>query len=282
MTAARIRAAVDGDVTAIRQILAAHDEDEPGVEPDVVGPYLRHLITHHRALVTVEGDEVVAYGAIVDAGVATHLADLFVHPDRLGQGIGRALLVALFGSAPRRTTFASRDPRALPVYVRAGMLPLWINLYLAGDASMLPVVERGLAVDTIDASVMAGLERGWTGADRSRDHAFWAARPDADPFVVTDDRGPVALGHARAMTGSNARSLGRLVIRPDADPVAPVVAALRRAGRDGPVAATIPGPNPALTVLLEHGFRIEDQDQAMGSAANLIDPLHLLPNPAML
>ncbi len=278
----RIRPAIDADVAAIREILTAHDEDEPGQQPDITGPYLRHLIARHRALVTTDDDVVVGYGATVETGISTHLADLFVHPDRLGRGIGRQLLRELFGDARTRTTFASRDPRALPVYVRAGMLPTWINLYLAGDASSLPPVGRGLVVDEAPPARLADIEHAWTGADRRVDHAFWASRPDADPFLVSDERGPLALGHARASSRSTARSLGRLVIRPDTDPVAPIIAALRRAGHDGRVSTTVPGPNPVLRLLLEHGFRIEDQDQAMASDPDLVDPRYLLPNPAML
>ena len=60
---------------------------------------------------------------MLDTGRARMLADLFVEPGRLGQGLGRPLLTALFEDAPVRATFASSDPRALPLYVRAGMTP---------------------------------------------------------------------------------------------------------------------------------------------------------------
>ena len=52
---------------------------------DIVGPYVRHLVTRHRALLTEEDGVALAFGAVVDAGLAIHLADLFVVPDRLGQ-----------------------------------------------------------------------------------------------------------------------------------------------------------------------------------------------------
>ena len=91
-----------------------------------------------------EGGAVVGFGAAVDAGRSVHLADLFVRPDRLGQGIGRPLLDAVFGDAERRTTFASDDPRALPIYVRVGMRPLWASLYVEGPSSRLPVATGHL------------------------------------------------------------------------------------------------------------------------------------------
>jgi GNAT superfamily N-acetyltransferase len=252
-----IRAATLDDVAAIRSILAEHGNDGPIVTADVVGPYVRHLITAHRALVTEEGGEVVAFGAVVDAGVSTHLADLFVRSSRLGQGIGRPLLDALFGQAAPRTTFASDDPRALPVYVRAGMAPLWVSLYLEGQATTVPPPPRSLDLAAAGPAALASLEREWTGHDRSADHAHWASQPDADSFVVAVDGEPVVLAHARTRQASATRVVDRLVVRPGSDPLAPTLAAIRRAGRDGPVLASIQGPS-------------------------LVDPARLIPNGGML
>ncbi len=276
-----IRRATLEDMPAIREILAAHDEDEPVANADIIGPYLRHLISWHRAMVSVEDGTVVGYGAAVDAGSSTHLADLFVRADRLGQGIGRPLLATLFEGAVRRTTFSSRDPRALPVYVRAGMAPRWVNLYLEGDGTSLRAPDR-MTASAAEPARLAELERTWSGVDRARDHAFWASQADADAFLIVDDHGPLAAGYGHAGQGSPTRALGRLVIRPDADPTPAVVAAIRSVSRGGRVTAAVPGLNPALPALLEAGFRIRDQDLAMASQPDLLDPIHLLPNPAML
>ena len=51
-------------------------------------------------------------------------------PTGRAAAIGGRLLDAVFGDAWPRTTFASDDPRALPLYVRAGMAAFWPNLYL--------------------------------------------------------------------------------------------------------------------------------------------------------
>ena len=129
---ATIRAATPDDVPAIRAILASHGNDDPPGQlrgPDIVGPYLRHLLAHHRAMVSETAERgVVAFGAVADTGLAWHLADLFVRTDRLGQGFGRPLLAAVFGDRWPRTTFASDDPRALPSYVRVGMAARWVAL----------------------------------------------------------------------------------------------------------------------------------------------------------
>lgn len=277
-----IRPATLADVPAIRSILAAHGNDGPITGVDIVGPYVRHLVTNARALVTADGDEVVAYGAAIDVGIAVHLADLFVRPDRLGRGIGRPLLTAVYSDAERRTTFASNDPRALPLYVRAGMAPLWPSLYVEGDGDSIPPSPGSLTLKSADAARLASLELAWTGVDRSIDHAFWASLADADSFVALDSGEPVAIAHARARQGAPARVIDRLLVRPGADATPIILAAIRRAGRGGAVVACIPGPSPVLPALLARRFRITERDQFMASEPDLVDPLRLIPDPGML
>jgi GNAT superfamily N-acetyltransferase len=274
----------------MRAILAGHGDDTPILpgQADVVGPFLRHVVDHHRALVTVEADRggepgaVVAFGAVVDTGRAAMLSDLFVRADRLGRGLGRPLLARLFGDATRRATFASADPRALPLYVRAGMTPLGVNLYLEGDASSLAGRHGAMRVRDATPAECAALEAAWTGADRPADHAFWASQAAADAFAVEDGGEPVAFGYARAKQVSPARALDRLVVRPGADPVAPSIAGLVRAARGGRVQACVFGPNPLLPALLDLGFHVVDQDRYLASDPGIVDPARLLPNPGML
>lgn len=281
---AAIRRAAVGDVPSMRTILRAHGDDGP-VAPgmaDVVGPYLRHLTEHHTVLVAEDGGETVAFGSVVDIGRARMLGDLFVLPDRLGRGIGRSLLAALFGDTTARVTFSSADPRALPLYVRAGMTPLWANLYVQGLTTRLPDRLSAIGVRAAEAPELASLELAWTGDDRAVDHAFWGAQAGADAFVIEDGAEPVAFGYARTKQISVARALDRLVVRPGADPVGPAIAGLVRAARGGPVQACVLGPNPILPILLDGGFHVVDSDQLLASDPSLVDPERLLPNPGML
>jgi GNAT superfamily N-acetyltransferase len=279
-----IRAATQHDIAAIRAILAAHDNDGPVGEDgvDIVGPYLLHLLRRHRALVTERAGEVVAFGAVVDTGAAAMLSDLFVRPDLLGQGLGRPLLAALFEGSVARATFASRDPRAIPLYVRAGMTPLWTCFYVEGTAGPLPPIDPGLTTWDATPEELALLEEAWTGAARPSDHDYFARQSAADAFLIEDEEGPVAFGYARAKQSSATRQLDRLLVRPGADPTAPIVAGLARAARKGSVRACVPGPNPILPVLLEHGFKIVDSDQFLASTADLVDAARMLPNPGLL
>jgi GNAT superfamily N-acetyltransferase len=278
------RPANAADIPALRSILAAHGNDGP-IAPgstDVVGPYLAHLVAHHRVLVVEEDGGPVAFGATLDTGRARMLCDLFVLPDRLGAGIGRPLLEALFEDATSRATFSSDDPRALPLYVRAGMTPLWIQLYLEGLPARLPDHLSPLHVRPAEPADCSALEHEWTGADRSIDWPFWGSMGAADTFVVEADGAPRGVGIARAKQAVAARALDRLVIAPDADPVAVALAAVCRAARGGPVQLTCLGPSPLLPVMLEAGFQVIDHDQFLASDPSLVDPARLLPNPGML
>ncbi|MFL5727582.1 MAG: GNAT family N-acetyltransferase [Chloroflexota bacterium] len=279
-----IRPAVESDLPTIREILAAHGNDGPVVITDVVGPYLRHLLRFGRARVAVEDDTIVAFGATIAAGPSVHLADLFVRPDRMGQGIGRPLLADAFGEAVRRTTFASDDPAALPIYVRAGMRAWWPNLYVEGSSERVPVPAATLSTREASAGELAAIEEAWSGHDRTADWAHWSAQTAGDSFVVLDGEDVVAIGSARVRQVSTLRVLNRLVVNPDpgVDPVPVTLTAIRRAGQGGEVVSAIQGPSPVLWPLLDLGFRIADRDQYMASEPDLVDPARLIPNPGML
>jgi GNAT superfamily N-acetyltransferase len=278
----KIRPAGLEDIPAIRALLAAYGNDSPVTTVDIVGPYVRHLIEHAVAVVTEHDDAIVAFGATIDAGVAAHLTDLFVRPDLVGQGIGRALLAVAFEGTARRTTFASSDPRAIPLYVRSGMAPLWPLLYLEGRADALPGIEAPLAVVSDGPARLDRLERTWRGVERPSDHAFWGAQAEARSFVVLDGGEPVAFGYSHADQASDARVLDRLVVHPAANPLRPTIAAIRAIRRSGLVKVCVPGPNPALPALLAAHFRITDIDQYMASEPDLVDPARLMPSPGML
>ncbi len=277
-----IRAATLADVPAIRRLLTAHGNDGPITTVDIVGPYVRHLIAHAATRVSERAGEIVAFGAVADTGISHHLADLFVQPDLLGQGIGRPLLEAVFGDSWPRTTFASEDPRALPLYVRAGMSPLWPCLYLEGSPQWLPPSDSTMSVAPADPLALTDLERAWTGVDRRIDQTFWASQAEADGFAVLEAGQPVAFAYSRARQADATRIIDRLVVRPESDPIAPILAAIRHGARGGPVAACLLGPNPVLPILLEACFKLIDRDQFMTSDPTLIDPTRLLPNPGLL
>jgi GNAT superfamily N-acetyltransferase len=270
-----IRPATDADIAAMIAIHDANDSpppDAPAAVPGARESYFHHLLARARVLVADGGGDVVGFGAAVDTGRARHLADLFTVPDRAGDRIGGRLLEELFEDRWPRTTFASDDPRAMRLYVGAGMRPYWPNFYMVGDARRLPGPD-GLVVATASAGEVARIEAGWTGIDRSADHELWAARAGDRPIVVrARDGGPVAVGHSRPQMRGAGRWLERVSVAPDAESAGPIVAAFRAgADDDGRIGGCLLGVNPALPVLLDAGFRIADRDTAMASDPSLID-----------
>ena len=266
-----IRSATSADSSAIVAVWAANGDEiaEGGV--DIITPYLAHLMTTGRVLVASDAGEVVGFAAVVERAGVTHLADLFVLPDRFGGGIGGRLLATILGDATRRTTFASSDPRALPLYVRNGMIPWWPNLYLDVDSACLPPPSPRISCYSVSPDAATELEQLWLGTANIDDHRFWASLPEARPFVVTNADHPVAVVHARSRRTGRDRWINRLVMAPEADPVAVVVAAYHHAAEGCRIGSCLPGPNPALPSLLAAGCRIIDRDTFMASDAALFD-----------
>jgi GNAT superfamily N-acetyltransferase len=270
-----IRPATKADIEAIEGILRAHDDPPPGARPFPDGAYhryLRHLLERGTVVVAEAGDAVIGFGASVHTGRAVHLADLFVLPDALGEGIGRRLVEPLFPGSTPRSTFASDDPRAMHLYVGLGMTPLWPNFYLDGRAAALPRDDSVVVTDA-DIAAVAALERGWTGIDRSDDYRLWGERPGNRSFVVQHDGQTIAAGDSRPRLRGPGRWLHRLIPAPEADPVPAILAALRHAADDdGVIGACVMGPNAALrTLLVDCGFRIVDRDTFMATDAALLD-----------
>ncbi len=281
MAVPTIRPLTPDDFGSVDRILAASGE---GVA-DASGqwPYLELIEACGRALVAELDDRIVGFAATVPSGRITHVSDLFVDPGHQGTGIGSRLLAEVLGDAWPRTTFSSADPRALPLYVRNGLRPGWPGCYVVGSAEALPQPAAGLTTEPLVASAMTEVERRIAGVDRAVLHAHEAREAGSLHLAVRAGDRIVAAGHARDARKDPGRWLDRLVVDPAADPVEAVVAALAAAAVPGrQVGTCVPGPHPALAVLLEAGFRIIDRDVYCESEPGLVDPARSLPDPALL
>lgn len=241
--------------------------------------YLDHERSTGRLLVTVEAERVLGFGAVLPRGTVTHLGDLFIRPDRVGAGLGTALLRALLADAAERTTYASSDPRALPLYVRFGMEPWWPLLYLKGDrAAALRLPPDELALVPAGPDAVAELDRAVSGRTRPADFRFLAEAGAAlliapsirgygsVRIVEVDGRREAFVAPAGAASvGESARLLTALV---------------RHAGERADVVHVPPfGPHPAVPALFAAGFQLEDRDTFMASRPTLIEPRCYVPSP---
>jgi GNAT superfamily N-acetyltransferase len=263
----------DHDLAQVAKVALANGEQGRGSGSDV--GYVGHLGRHGRFLVAERDGLVVGYGGTRPIGDATMLCDLFIDPAHQGSGVGRRLLDHLLDGRTEIFTFSSRDPRAMPLYARYGLVPRWPLLYLVGPPPV-PDSPR-VRVRAVAAGVAADAERELTGVDRAPDHAFWSTMPDATALVVELDGDPVAAGAGENAAGAGV--LRHLALSPEADAATATVAALAGLGATS-VRACLPGPHPALRALLAGGWRIEEYDHHMSTRDGLIDPRQVL-SPAL-
>lgn len=283
-----LRTATPDDIPAIAEVLEASGES--AAWPGLPGwPYVEHLVARARVPIAIDDDGVVGMAGAIDVGRpdVRFLTDLFVRPDRQDHGAGRALLEAAFAGTTERLTFSSSDPRALGMYIRAGLRPWWPVLYVSVGRPVLDDAagDAGLGVDTevADVATTARWSAGWTGMDRSVDFAHYASLPDGAGHLVREAGDVAAVGWSNRTRSDAWRAVDHVSIAPGADPVAATLAALGAAMGDAPgVAITIPGPHPAVPWLLERGARINDHDQYCATDPALLDPERILPSPGFL
>ncbi len=171
----------------------------------------------------------------------------------------------------------------MPLYVRAGLTPLWPNLYVSGDPRALPDDPKGIEVADATLEDVARLEGEWAGVDRSAEVAFWSTFGKPRASIILRGGRPVAVGLARNRLNGLGRLSDRTLVAPGEEPLVPLAALIRRAADGGDrVGASVPGPSPLLPALLAAGFRIRDRDTFMASDPGLVDPSRTLANTGIL
>jgi GNAT superfamily N-acetyltransferase len=284
VTAIDIQDATDADVDGIVAVALATGQDEEwgGADP----AYCAHLIAHGHLVVARRNGLITGYGATLligeGASAVSMLCDLFVHPRCHGLGIGQAMLGTLWRGEPRRMTFSSQHPHALPLYTRAGLDAWWPLLYLAGEVRKLGPADGWTTVSGTPERV-AALEQQWTGADRGADHRAWAARPGGQSVEVR--RGGDVLAAGTVAGAGPEFGLAHMAVAAhasDDDAADAVITAL--AGLDPPdgrARVCLPGPHPAVRPLLAAGWRNDAVDLFMATDPGIIDPRRAVPSPPM-
>jgi len=280
----QVRPAEPADLPAIIAISKATGQDEDWEQ--VYPSYIRHLMRHGTLLVADRGGMVAGFGGTSQIGAGSEavcmLTDLFVDPAAHGSGTGRAILGELWSGDQRRMTFSSLHANALPLYTSFGVDAWWPLLYLRGDVRRLSM-PSGWTVAATTPQKVAGLERDWTGVDRTAEHQFWSQWPSGVAVVASLDGSPAAAGTA----GGAGPEYGicHLAGSPALDydiagnAVLAVLSWLRPA--DGQARVCLPAPHRATRLLLASGWRVEDLDLHMASEPGLVDPHRLAPSGAL-
>ncbi len=258
------------------------DDDGPFPEDPRAWDHVRHLRESGRMVMATVRGKPVGFGGVVTRSGVTRLADLFVDPDHQGQGVGKALLREVLGDATVLTTSASNDPRALPLYARAGMRSLWPYHFLLGDPRTV-TAPTSVTVEPAPRDELIEIDREATGFDRATDHEYYEVGCRAQPLrVVSRDR---VIGFAYLEPpqpwAPNRWILLTLAVVPGFESGDAVRAALAYAGAHGAdrIFTAVGGPNPVLLSLLESGFIIPEQDIFMATSPDITDPLRHHPHP---
>jgi GNAT superfamily N-acetyltransferase len=202
MSDVTIRPATERDLAAIFDLFYQNEMRgvaDPPPRGDVP-PWLPHTLANGALLVAERAGLPAGFaGLTVRSGVA-FLTDLFVRPDAQSGGIGRALLRAILPpDAPVRCTLASSDPRALALYIRAGMLPQWPNYWLLGEsAGLRPAASDVEVVEALPGDVqLLRWDREIAGRDRTQDHRFWVREQAGVPLWFRRGGAAIGYGYAR-------------------------------------------------------------------------------------
>jgi GNAT superfamily N-acetyltransferase len=259
-----IREASRSDAAAVAAVTLA--AGQPSGDSGADSGYYDLLLRTGTVLVAEAGEHLLGWGAVRTRSGASMLTDLFVDPAHHGQGIGGRLLERLWpagtGAVRRRFTFSSLHPHALPLYVRAGVVPRWPLLYLVGPGVRVP--RANLAITVVAADEAAAAEERLAGRNGSTDvplYRYWEAGPASAALLVADGGRVVAAGAVRP------GEVAHLSCAAGADVVGIVAAVVSAAAPN--VRLCVPGPHPALRALLDWGFRIEEMDLALSSGISL-------------
>jgi GNAT superfamily N-acetyltransferase len=246
-----IRPAAPDELAAAFAIYHDYEfRDEPTSPPFVVPDYLRHVARTGRVLVAVREGRIVGYAGVVVRGEVTFLTDLFVRPAAQSGSIGRALLAVALPTGGVRCTCSTADPRALSLYVRAGMRPWWPQFALYGEmirAESLAIGVVEVEVACADDPALVEWEREIGGRPRAEDFAFWAAQGARALWFRRDG---TTLGYAIV------RPRGGTVRHPEAATIGPV--GVRRVEDATACLLAALAWTRARVALLTAGFRIED------------------------
>ncbi|HEY5875669.1 MAG TPA: GNAT family N-acetyltransferase [Ilumatobacteraceae bacterium] len=272
-----VRPATDDDGAGIAEVRDAigGQHDDSGSD----ATYRAHLMAHGRLFVAVRGGRVIGFAGARDVGGHRLLSDLFVDPHAHGGGVGRVLLATVLDGSEERYTFSSSDPRALPIYARAGMRPRWPLLYLRGPAPEVATEAlEAVAVEPAEADDVAAVERAVTGVDRAVEHRYWARRPGASAAIVRIDG--AAVGAVSFVVRNGETRIEHLALAPATD-AGLVVAAVGAVAGAPTVRAFVPGPQPLLEWLLHRRFVVDDIDTFMSSHADAVPSALAIVHPGL-
>lgn len=275
---ALLRPATEADLGPIYAVFYQNevlDNPHPPA-PGAVPSYLLHVLQTGRLALAEQDGAVLAYAGAITRGTISFLTDLFVQPAKQSGQLGKTLLqMVLPPDGLTHFTVSSSDPRALALYIRAGMNPQWPCFALrleqsarewraSSDVEISEAEPDDPALVQWDAQI--------SGRLRPLEHAYWVREQRAVPVWFRRHGQVAGYGYIRLGAGNlwypQACALGPIGVSAPEDAAACALAAVGWAAqRAAMLHLEVPGLHPCLAPLLEGGFHIRYVDTFVSTAA---------------
>lgn len=280
-----IRDAKASDLPSVYRVFLEDELKNEAVLPSIsqVPMFLTHELRSGHMVVCEEEGEIAGFATTITRGEVVYLAELFMRSDRQSGGVGKLLLQrVLQGATNGVCTLGSTDPRAMALYIRAGMRPLWPNLWLRRELTTgtTPVLENlGVVVEQaiVNDPELIEWDREASKRFRPMDHRYWI-ETNAIPFWFVRNHERIGYGYLQtrnesAIWSQDAVTIGPLGAKSPEDAATCLIAAVDEASqRSHIVRVAVPGPHLGLKPLLDAGFRITYVETFMESRNFMIDP----------
>lgn len=271
------RPANETDLRAVYEVFYQNEIlDNPQPPPAGDTPsYLRHVLQTGTLYVAEQDGKILAFAGAIIRGTISFLTDLFVWPSYQSGQLGKTLLRTVLPPDERvHCTISSSDPRALALYIRAGMRPYWPHFALrlakpAHSWDLVPDIEI-VEADPADPDLVTW-DTQISGRPRPADLQYWVREERAIPLWFRRQGQTVGYGYIRFGAGTlwdpQACTLGPIGVNTPGDATPCVLAAVSRALQEAEVIRIdVPGPHPCLPALLECGSRIRYVDTFVSTA----------------
>ena len=259
--------------TDLRQLYEVFYQNEVLDHPSPPAPgetpsYLHHVLETGTLQLAEQDGEVLAFAGAITRGGVSFLTDLFVRPAHQSAQLGQTLLHTVFPPDDLvHCTASSSDYRALALYIRAGMRPLWPLFALQLEKLIQEMPSSDVEIVEADPAdtELVRWDAQIGGRLRSADHQYWIREQQAIPLWFRRHKQIVGYGYVRLKAGTvwhpHACTLGPIGVTTPADAINCVLALVNLALEHAHVVTIeVPGPHPCLATLLESGFRIQYVD----------------------
>lgn len=281
-----LRPAVQEDLPLLTRIWLRAEQipDEVSLRVPTV---LLHMSTTGMLVVAEVNGMLAGFGSSFIRSNVRFMGQLFIDPGEQSAGVGRALMEAVMPhDGAELSTVASPDRRAVSLYTRHGMFPLWPVYGLSAEKATIRSVPDSDVVVVPGGPEVVQLDAEIGGRHRPEDLDYLTTSRGGMPLRFERDGRTIGYGYLQVMRESadelddlETVRIGPLGVHEASDMTDCIRAAMRAALELGSkVSVLTPGPGDAFRELLDLGFQIRFGDTFMSAnRPPFVDALRYIP-----